>query len=655
MARGIFPRLSISPRPALPPVPSLPPAALPCLHCRSASLSGDLFCGRCGWELGTGNSADPTRRLAGRFRVLRLGGEGASGTVSLAEDEQTGQRVAVKELFQDPRLRERLRREVSLLEGLQHPGIVPHLGVWFEPDAVFAVMPWIEGASLREILDAGGALSQPEVLWLGAMVARALTVAHRRGIVHRDIKPANILVDLHGDPHVCDFGIAKAEGSVDLTRTGGAVGSPAYMSPEQVQGDYVPASDQYSLGVVCWELLAGHRPFLGSAFEVQLAHLTDPAPPLPVGHEPDSSQLAAIVQRMLQKRPERRWSSLEAVADALESVDSDPIVARAALATRVARARRRRHYERLLEVTTSVPVRLPDAWTDRDPSPERARELTGPAEWAPADVSIATPMSPASGASAVDRQQGATRSNRLATRVLVGSAFTALIWWSWNNERIASPATGASNAVATSDTASREAGATTADNAAAAPSASVATRPSLPEAPRALPVPPPRSTDPRDSEVPRGTAQPSDASGAGTIATAAREASTGSMTMVQQPAEPREGCGTAGTTSDRRELGNGCGWRCHVGRGGAGLRLGSGTRARTTSFGGCARAAALGATAHGVGPGRRRVSRGPQGRWWRATSPYRGAVRRKRDRQLRVAQRYRASGELAGPPVVVGI
>lgn len=305
--------------------------------------------------------------------------------MSLALDEQTGRHVAVKEIFADPRLRERLRREVALLEGLHDSGIVSHLGVWFEPDVVFAVMPWIEGASLREVLDAGGALSVPEVLWIGATIARALMVAHHRGIVHRDVKPANVLLDLAGNPYLCDFGVAKGEGAADLTRTGGAVGSPAYMSPEQVQGDFEPASDQYSLGVVCWELLVGRRPFRGSAFEVQLAHLTDPAPPVPASDEDGSAKVADIVQRMLVKNPGKRWVSLGAVADAFDAIASDSTVARATLARRVANARRRRHFERLMHQADAgtaprnvkthlihAPIRPPESIDPAVPSADEA-------------------------------------------------------------------------------------------------------------------------------------------------------------------------------------------------------------------------------------------------------------------------------------------
>ncbi|HXD23818.1 MAG TPA: protein kinase, partial [Gemmatimonadaceae bacterium] len=135
--------------------------------------------------------------------------------------------------------------------------------------------------------------------------------AHREGVIHRDVKPANIMVDQKGSSIVMDFGIARAAEGEHFTQTGATIGTPAYMSPEQCHGHEISAaSDQYSLGVVAYELLTGHPPFTGTPIELQIAHMQDT--PVPVGHRrsdiPDD--LANAVMRMLEKKPENRWPSL---------------------------------------------------------------------------------------------------------------------------------------------------------------------------------------------------------------------------------------------------------------------------------------------------------------------------------------------------------
>jgi serine/threonine protein kinase len=255
-------------------------------------------------------------------------GRGAMGVVYRATDLRLRRTVAVKVLPPDlafrPETRERFLREAEMAAQLSHPNIVPIYSVDEKDGVVHFVMAFVDGESLGERLEREPRPSVELVRRVLRDVADALDYAHRRGVIHRDIKPDNILLDRHGArPVVTDFGIARAgETHSRLTVTGVAVGTPAYMSPEQAMGEREldGRSDIYSLGVLGYRMLAGELPFrASSSAAMMLKHMTEQPLPL-AGQRPDAPPaLVAAVEHALAKRPEDRWQDAGALRDALET------------------------------------------------------------------------------------------------------------------------------------------------------------------------------------------------------------------------------------------------------------------------------------------------------------------------------------------------
>src|SRR5688500_10844317 len=207
---------------------------------------------------------------------------------------------------------------------LSHPNIVPIFSVDEKDGIVYFVMAHIEGETLGERLEREPRSPVDLVRRVLREVSDALDYAHRRGVVHRDIKPDNILLDRHGArPVVTDFGIARAaEGQSRLTVTGVAVGTPAYMSPEQAMGDREldGRSDIYSLGVVGYRMIAGELPFrASSSASMMLKHISERPTPLGGQRTDVSPALVAVVEHALAKRPEDRWKSAGEIRDAIDS------------------------------------------------------------------------------------------------------------------------------------------------------------------------------------------------------------------------------------------------------------------------------------------------------------------------------------------------
>ena len=262
--------------------------------------------------------------LEGRYVLESELGRGGMATVYRARDERHTRTVAIKildaALTRDLDSR-RFANEVQTTAGLNHPHILPLFDSGEAAGHLFYVMPVVEGESLEERLARDGALPVPEAVGIAARVARALAHAHQRGIVHRDVKPGNILVH-HGEAVVADFGISlAAESASRLTEDGVGLGTPHYMSPEQVEGLEDPdgRSDQYALACLVFEMLTGTPPFSRSTTRAVLtAHLVD-EPPALSGSNPGLAELDPVVRRALSKTPEERFPDMTAFADALEA------------------------------------------------------------------------------------------------------------------------------------------------------------------------------------------------------------------------------------------------------------------------------------------------------------------------------------------------
>ena len=260
-------------------------------------------------------------------------GRGGMAAVYQALDLRLHRRVAIKVLPPDlafnPSVRSRFLREAQMAAALTHPNIVPIYTVDEVEGVVFFVMALVDGESVSARLRREGSLPVEEVRTIVSQVADALDFAHRQGVVHRDIKPDNILLDRGTRrPMVTDFGIARAAAEEQrLTVTGMAVGTPAYMSPEQAMGDrdVDGRSDIYSLGIVAYQMLAGETPFKATNTPAMLMkHVSEPPPPLRGRRHDLPSSLASAVERSLAKRPEDRFASGGEMRDAVLARDAGP-------------------------------------------------------------------------------------------------------------------------------------------------------------------------------------------------------------------------------------------------------------------------------------------------------------------------------------------
>jgi len=275
-------------------------------------------------------------RLADRYRIERILGEGGMATVYLAEDLRHRRPVAIKVLR--PELgaalgAERFLREIETTASLRHPHILPLFDSGEAAGLLYYVMPLVEGESLRDRLQREPQLPIDDALSIAREVADALGYAHARGVVHRDIKPENILLEA-GHAVVADFGIARAvsvAGGDRLTHTGLAVGTPLYMSPEQAaaEGDLDGRSDLYSLGCVLFEMLAGQPPFTGpTAHAIARQHMVADAPLITNLRPAVSIEVAEILRRAMAKDPADRFSSTSGFLQALTSSTSVPATER---------------------------------------------------------------------------------------------------------------------------------------------------------------------------------------------------------------------------------------------------------------------------------------------------------------------------------------
>ncbi len=263
-------------------------------------------------------------RLSGRYRMNSLIAVGGMGEVWSATDEQLGRDVAIKvmhvEAAADPVFVQRFREEARLAAQLSHPAIVTVHDSGEDDGLAYLVMEYVPGRTLAQAVRDEGALPVPRVRLILAQAALALSVAHAAGIVHRDVKPGNVLLTADGGVKLTDFGIARAAEGTGLTRVGEVLGTPQYLSPEQMTGQ--PAterSDLYALGVIGHEMLTGAKPFDGDGpVVIALAHLNDPIPALP-DHVPTA--LAELIRACLAKDPADRPESAAWLADRLARLE----------------------------------------------------------------------------------------------------------------------------------------------------------------------------------------------------------------------------------------------------------------------------------------------------------------------------------------------
>src|SRR5438445_84109 len=341
-----------------------------CARCGARLGPGAYFCPRCGTGIPVAPANAPTVATApppphdagrealldalrqaalGEYEILAELGRGGMATVYLAHDVALDRKVAIKVLApallqMGEGMVERFKREARTAAALSHPHIIPIYAVKESERVLYFVMKYVQGRPLDSVLRDVGALPIPMVQAIIAQVGDALGYAHRHGVIHRDIKSANIMLDEEGWAVVTDFGIAKVVQAEGLTVTGVTVGTPTYMSPEQCETREVTgASDQYSLGIVAYEMLTGRLPFQAeSTMAVMYAHFNERPRPVTELRPDCPANLAAAVMRMLAKDPAGRWPSMDdviAVCGRPSLRHDDPV--RGEMIT-LARARRRR-------------------------------------------------------------------------------------------------------------------------------------------------------------------------------------------------------------------------------------------------------------------------------------------------------------------------
>jgi Protein kinase domain len=279
----------------------------------------------------------PDSVIAG-FRVRSWLGAGSMGSVYLAEDMRTGERVALKVmaagLAEDERFRQRFVREAALAATLDHPHIVRTVASGEVDGLLFLAMAYVEGSDLRDVLQREGRLEPARALRLATQAAAALDAAHAAGLVHRDVKPGNILIGLGPEgehAYVCDFGLARHVSSVSsLTGDRGFVGTIDYVPPEQIEGGTVDRrTDVYSLGCVLFECLAGARPFAReSELSVVFAHLNEPPARISELRPELPGAFDEVFSVALAKAPEDRYQKCGELAEAALAASRGQVLAR---------------------------------------------------------------------------------------------------------------------------------------------------------------------------------------------------------------------------------------------------------------------------------------------------------------------------------------
>lgn len=258
------------------------------------------------------------------YQLKELVGSGGFGQVYRAEQSSVDREVAIKvilpEFSDHPDFVARFKAEARTVAKLEHPHIVPLYDFWQDEDGAFLVMRYIRGGSLRDQLEVDGALEQQDLGPILEQICDALAAAHAEGVIHRDLKPENILVDERGQAYLTDFGIAKDLSGSSLTKTGGFMGSAAYLAPEQARADPItPSTDIYSLGVLLYELLTGEHPFPDLTTIQLIQHHMDELLP-----QVDPPPLDDVIQHATAKNPEARPADVQAFAAELRAALASP-------------------------------------------------------------------------------------------------------------------------------------------------------------------------------------------------------------------------------------------------------------------------------------------------------------------------------------------
>ncbi len=269
-----------------------------------------------------------TPEKIGRYEIKGELGRGGMATVYRGYDPSFEREVAIKvlprEFLHDPQFHDRFKREIKTIAALEHPAIVPVYDVGDEDGVPYFVMRYMPGGSLTQWIEKGK-FSLEDAARIIERVSSALAYAHKHGVVHRDLKPDNILFDNNGDPFISDFGVAKFSDSASNMTGSGIIGTPAYMSPEQAQGEPVDnRSDIYGLGVIIFQMLSGHQPYEATTpMGLAVKHITDPVPDI-LSANPDLPRSTdKIIKTAMAKNRDERYPSATDLANAMNQAASE--------------------------------------------------------------------------------------------------------------------------------------------------------------------------------------------------------------------------------------------------------------------------------------------------------------------------------------------
>jgi serine/threonine protein kinase/Tfp pilus assembly protein PilF len=310
-----------------------------CPKCQTDNPSDSKFCKECATPLASPGQAEPTKTIeipkeelttgstvAGRYQIVEELGKGGMGKVYKVHDAQIQEKIALKlikpEVAQDKKTIERFRNELKLARKIRHKNICQMFDLGEEKGTHFITMEFVPGQDLKGLIRQTGQLAVGTTINIARQICDGLTEAHKSGVVHRDLKPSNIMIDKEGDVRIMDFGIARSLEAKGITGAGVMIGTPEYMSPEQVEGkDVDQRSDIYSLGVILYEMVTGRVPFEGDTpFTVGVKHKSE-RPQNPKEINPQISEdLNNTILKCLEKEKDNRFHNAGGVLSALENI-----------------------------------------------------------------------------------------------------------------------------------------------------------------------------------------------------------------------------------------------------------------------------------------------------------------------------------------------
>ncbi|MBD3413929.1 MAG: protein kinase [Candidatus Aminicenantes bacterium] len=311
-----------------------------CPKCQHENPDTLKFCGECGTQLYSPQEGEFTETLetprqelttgvtfANRYQIIEELGKGGMGRVYKALDRETQEKIALKlikpEIASDQKTVARFRNELTSARKISHPHVCRMYDLGKEKGSYFITMEYVPGEDLRSFIRRAAPLSTARTISIAKQVCEGLMEAHKLGVIHRDLKPQNIMIDKQGNARIMDFGIARSLKAKSITGAGMMIGTPEYMSPEQVEGKEVePRSDIYSLGVILYEMVTGKVPFEGETpFAIGVKHKSEPPKPPKELNDQIPDDLNQVILNCLEKNKEKRYQNAKEMWSELEGIE----------------------------------------------------------------------------------------------------------------------------------------------------------------------------------------------------------------------------------------------------------------------------------------------------------------------------------------------